>query len=65
MTTWNKIARRCYNDYGTFVDKDDYYFLCPHCGEPIYDCDWREEDYFVGDGVVQCPICEEVLVEEL
>ena len=57
---WDKIAVYCEDTYGVFVDWEERFFLCPECGEPIYECDWNTEDMF-DDGNIICPICEEVL----
>ena len=62
MNTWDKVARKVHKETGTFVDWDEEFFLCPECGEPIYKCDWQEEDYTLGHlyhGKFYCPICEE------
>lgn len=53
MTVWEKIALRLRRDYGVHVDWDERFFECPECGEPIYECDWRDGD--ICDG---CPVCE-------
>ena len=40
--------------------KDEaYYFICPFCDEPIYSCDWSDEDLAEG-----CPVCEEGWFED-
>ena len=51
MNSWESIARYCEETYGTLVDWTERFFLCPECGEPIYECDWNNEDF---DG---CPVC--------
>ena len=56
MTTWNKVARIITRDYGMDADYFEGYVNCPDCGEPIYDIDWRDEDYFE-EGKMVCPIC--------
>ena len=60
MTAWARFARKCERDYGTFVDRDERFFLCPECGEPIYESDWRDSDFVSNDGYI-CPICEFIL----
>lgn len=54
MFTWEKLATAVEeNGYDTVVNWDEEYFICPHCGEPIYECDFLEiEDYV-------CPVCYE------
>lgn len=63
---WENIARWVSRDYGVQVDWEEEFFICPECGEPIYKCDWQEEDYFLGHkftGTVYCPVCEEPIIE--
>ena len=65
--TWKEIAKRCEEIYGTYVDLDEGFFICPECDEPIYRCDWREIDFTLGEeyyGRIYCPVCEEVILEE-
>ena len=40
--------------YGMQVDWDERFYICPACGEPIYECDWNDDvlDDFI------CPVCE-------
>lgn len=49
---WTKTAKYCEKTYGTYVDFDEGYFICPECDEPIYKCDWEDSDYHI------CPVCE-------
>jgi hypothetical protein len=32
---------------------EEGFFICPECGEPIYECDWDEHPDWS-----ECPICE-------
>lgn len=50
---WEKIARLIDENYGTLVDLEERFFICPECGEPIYEEDWADEDF-----AQICPICE-------
>ncbi len=64
---WEKIARYVEKTYGVQVDWDEEFFICPECGEPIYECDWNEEDYSLGhkfNGTAYCPVCEEPIMEK-
>jgi len=66
---WEKLAARVEKLYGTHVNWRDGFFLCPECGEPIYQIDWNDEDYtkgrfFHGRLRLYCPVCEEKLVDE-
>jgi len=63
---WEKIAHYVEETYGVQVDWEEKFFICPECGEPIYKCDWYEEDYFLGHkstGTIYCPVCEEPIIE--
>lgn len=52
MSYWERIARYCQDEYGIFVDWEERFFICPECGEPIYECDWDAEELHA------CPVCE-------
>lgn len=63
MTLWERIAFRLTHD--TIIDWEERFFVCPECGEPIYEDDWRESDYTLGrtfDGNYYCPVCEVEIV---
>ena len=53
MNQWESNANYVARVYGSFVDWDERFYLCPECGEPVYECDWDEntlcDEY--------CPIC--------
>ena len=53
---WEKNAKEVEEVYGEFVvDWEEKFYICPECGEPVYECDWDESDltrFF-------CPICED------
>lgn len=40
--------------YGAYVDYKEGFYICPECGEPIYDNDWTEAEL----EMFICPICE-------
>ena len=52
MCTWLEAAVMCEELYGAETNMKEGYFVCPECGEPIFECDWREHD----DWTV-CPVC--------
>jgi hypothetical protein len=52
MSKWERIARYCEEEYGTHIDWEDRFFICPECSEPIYECDWDEDE------LLACPVCE-------
>ena len=53
---WEKIAKYLEAAYNAYVDWDERFYNCPECGEPVYECDWTDED-FCKFGFL-CPICE-------
>ena len=55
------MARKCEEDYGSQVDYEEGFFVCPECGEPIYKCDWSESELQNENGEYICPVCEEAL----
>ena len=50
--SWYKTAKYCEKEYGIQADWEEGFFICPECGEPIYECDWEDEEFLF------CPICE-------
>lgn len=52
MSFWEKMAKYLEDEYGTFVDWDEEFFICAECGEPIYKVDWEDEE------LLACPVCE-------
>ena len=51
MSKWELLALKCEKIYGIQVDFEERFFICPECGEPIYECDWAEEE------LDECPVC--------
>lgn len=58
---WKQMAYLVAVNYGGFVDWDEGYFLCPECGEPIYEDDWANSDLIDGNDNFICPVCEEII----
>lgn len=50
---WEDNAHYVENIYGAFVDWEERYYLCPECGEPVYEDDWYEGEL----EYELCPIC--------
>ena len=69
---WEHLAHVVEDEYGGYVDWDERFFTCPHCGEPVYEGDWRASDYLELFFVMRpdqytnyyCPICAELLEGE-
>ena len=53
---WLKNAQYVEREYGVFVNWEERFYLCPECGEPVYDDDW--DDKVLSEFV--CPICEDI-----
>lgn len=51
---WRIAATTAEEIFGAFVNYEERFFICPECGEPIYEEDW--EDEFFEDCI--CPVCE-------
>jgi hypothetical protein len=57
--TWELIAKYIEEEMAGLVDWDERFFICPDCGEPIYELDW------VGWWPwKRCPICDFDFFEE-
>ncbi len=52
---WETVADYCQEIYGSHVDWDERFFICPDCCEPIYECDWEDPSDYLSD---MCPICD-------
>ena len=50
---WEKIAKEIGQIFGAYVDWEERFYECPECGEPVYECDWTDEE--LKEEV--CPIC--------
>ena len=50
--SWERVARHCEEEYGTQIDWEEEFFICPECGEPIYKDDWDADELRI------CPVCE-------
>lgn len=53
MKMWKVNAKFVEKVYGGYVDWEERFYICPECGEPIYECDWSTTNLcnFI------CPIC--------
>ena len=52
---WEDNAKIVEKEYGGQVNWEERFYICPWCGESIYECDWSllEFDMWI------CPICED------
>ena len=51
---WLVNASQVALSYGGYVNYVEGFYLCPECGEPVYNDDW--DDIAFHDFI--CPICE-------
>ena len=51
MKAWYDMARKCEEDYGSQVDYEEGFFVCPECGESLLVEDWPKHNWDI------CPIC--------
>ena len=66
MTIWEKVARYSNEVYGSYIDWEERFYVCPDCGEPIYEEDYNElGDYYPTYNVgPKCPVCEFLIGED-
>lgn len=50
---WERNANFAAVVCGAFVDWEERFYECPECGEPIYECDWTDDELKKD----LCPIC--------
>ena len=52
MVCWDELATLVEeNGYDVEVNWDEGFFICPHCGDPIFEDDYPEIEGYI------CPIC--------
>lgn len=47
---WEACAFEVESEFGTQVDWEERFYVCPECGEPVYECDYPNPETL-------CPIC--------
>ena len=52
---WEARAKEVEEVYGGYVDWEEAFYICPECGEPVYKCDWDEDELTK----FLCPVCED------
>lgn len=57
---WEARAKEVEEVYGGFVNWEEAFYICPECEEPVYKCDWDEDEL----AEFLCPICEDGYTEE-
>ena len=58
---WEQMAHLVEVNYGCQVDWEERFFICPDCGEPIYECDWADSDLVSTTDTFICPICDGII----
>ena len=66
---WNRLANEVELVYGGYVNREEEFFICPECDEPIYKSDWLDSDFVIDPDYhtklrLYCPCCENKLVDE-
>ena len=41
---WEDNAKYVEKVYGAYVDWEERFYTCPVCGEPVYECDWLNDE---------------------
>lgn len=52
---WEARAKEVEEIYGGYVNWEEAFYICPECEEPVYKCDWNEDELTK----FLCPICED------
>ena len=42
---WLVAGTYCEEEYGMSLNTEEGYFVCPECGEPLYEDDWKRHDW--------------------
>lgn len=50
---WEANAKMVEETYGVEVNWEERFYICPACGEPIYECDWTPNELVHAI----CPVC--------
>ena len=58
MGAWFETAVYCEETYGVQVDMKEGFFVCPECGEPLYNVDFPSHCWD------DCPVCGFEFFEE-
>lgn len=55
---WEYAAYEVAKRYSELVNWEEHYFVCPGCGQRIYEGRYHETEFFFPDNCTCCPICE-------
>ena len=58
---WSEVAKVVENDFGMQVDWEERFFVCPDCGDVVYEYDFNKKSILT---LGYCPICGAALTEE-
>lgn len=58
MMTWFEAGVCCEEFYGMSLNTAEGYFVCPECGEPLYNTDYPSHCWD------ECPVCGFEFFEE-
>ena len=53
---WKENAQYVQTAFGAFVDWHEGFYICPYCGEPVYEDDWAQEE--LAEWI--CPNCGDI-----
>jgi rubrerythrin len=51
---WKESAKLVEKVFDGYVDWYEGFFICPECGEPVFEVDWEDDE--LEDFI--CPVCE-------
>lgn len=51
---WIENAKEVEQVFGGFVNWEEGFYICPECGEPIYQGEWERQELID----FLCPVCE-------
>ena len=54
VSPWEENAKYVNRIYGSHVDWEERFYICPECGEPVYEDDWADAELRAN----LCPICQ-------
>ena len=58
---WSEVAKVVENDFGMQVDWEERFFVCPDCGDVVYEYDFNKDSVLA---LGYCSICGAALTKE-